>query len=242
MENKTISQIALEKIKESGIKPISKNIFSIKRVLFWSLVGFSLIVGAVSFSVILSLLFNNDWDLYNKFGFSFIFKTLPYFWFISMLFLAVLGEIYYRKTLLGYRHRTVMIVLIYMAITVIFGSALYFTGIGDIVDESLSENVPVYHGIMFDKNEFWSHPESGLISGQITSIDGNNINIMDFNNNVWFINMDNAVVMGKTQIKEGEFVKIVGDADDNNIFNATQIRPWIGNKLNQVNQKGNPMR
>lgn len=211
MENKTISQIALDKIKENGIKPISKNIFNIKRVIFWSLVGFSLVVGAVSFSVILSILSNNDWHLYNKFGFSFIFKTLPYFWFISILFLAVIGEIYYRKTILGYRHRTVMIVFAYMIISMIMGFVLYITGLGDTVDESLSRNVPVYHGVMFDKDKFWSNRESGLISGRIILVDGEKINIIDFNNKVWPINVRDAVVIGRAQIKEGELVKIVGD-------------------------------
>ncbi len=242
MENKTISQIALEKIKESGIKPISKNVFSIKRVLFWSLVGFSIIIGAISFSVILSILFNNDWDLYNKFGFSFIFKSLPYFWFVCILLLTILGESYYRKTSLGYRHRTVMIVFIYVTITIILGSILNIVGLGNIVEESMSENIPAYHGIMFDKNEFWSHPETGLISGKIISIDGNNLSIVDFNNNIWTINTENALIGGQTKIKEGEFIKLIGDVDDNNIFNAEQIRPWVGSKLNQGKQKGNPMR
>ena len=99
MDNKNISQIALERIKGEGIKPISRIVFSTKRVLFWVAVAVALVVSALAFSLILSALFNNDWDLYNKFGFSFILRTLPYFWFISLVVFIILGEFYYRKNI-----------------------------------------------------------------------------------------------------------------------------------------------
>lgn len=242
MENKNISQIALEKIKESGMKPISKSIFSIKRVLFWSLVGFSIIIGSVSFSVALSILFSNDWDLYNKFGFSFVLRSLPYFWFVCILLLTILGEFYYRKTSLGYRHRTFMIVSVYVFITVILGSILHVVGWGSRVEESIYENIPVYHGIVFDKDEFWSHPETGLISGKIILIEGKTLNLLDFNQKVWIINMDNAVTMGRTRLEEGELIKIIGVTDDGNLFNAEQIRPWGNIKLHKSSFRENIMR
>lgn len=242
MENKDISQIALQKIKESGLRPISKNIFNLKRVLFWSLVGMSILIGAISFSVILSVLFNNDWYLYNKLGFNFIFKSLPYFWFIFLAIFIILGDFYYRQTLLGYRHRTVTIVGVYVILTIIFGSILYVAGVGRIVEESLSKNVSIYRGMMFDKSEFWSHPEDGFISGQIILVDGNLIKIIDFKNNIWIVEIDKAFIGNKVQVKEGEFIKIIGDENNQNIFRAEQIRPWMGNKFNQNKNMNSIMR
>ena len=122
MENKNISQIVLERIKGEGLKPISKKVFNIKRILFWIAVIISLIIGAFTFSLILSELFNNDWDLFNKFGFNFILRTLPYFWLISLAVFVILGEYYYRKTLLGYRHTIIVVVGAYMASSIIFGT------------------------------------------------------------------------------------------------------------------------
>ncbi len=233
MDNQDISQIALERIKESGIKPISKNIFNLKRVIFWAFVGMALIVGIVSFSVTLSLLFNNDWDLYNKFGFNFILKTLPYFWFVCLMVFALLCEFYYRKTLLGYRHRVVTIVGIYIVLTIIFGSVLHFFGMGEIIENSFSKNIPAYRGFMFDKNEFWSQPEEGLISGKIISINNDLIKLVDYNNIVWIVNINNTFVGGRVKIEEGEIVKIIGYVDSNGFFIAEKIRPWIGYKLNK---------
>ena len=242
MENQNISEIALQKIKESGIKPISKNIFNIKRVLFWSFVGTSLIVGAVSFSITLSLLLNNDWDLYNKFGFNFIFKSLPYFWFASLVIFTFLGEFYYRKTLVGYRHRVVTIIGIYIMSSIFFGSILYLFGTGEIIEQTLSENVPVYRGFMFDKNEFWSHPDLGLISGTIVSVEGNVVKIVDLNNDTWSINVGNANIGAKAKIKKGEIIKVIGDIDSDSVFTATQIRPWIGNRFGKNGKNKNIVR
>lgn len=229
MENKDISQIALQKIKESGIKPISKNIFNFKKVLFWSFVGTSVVIGVISFSVILSILFNNDWVLYNKFGFNFIFKSMPYFWFICLLLFAILGEFYYRKTLLGYRHRMVTIVGIYIIFTIISGSILYIAGLGNIIDESLSKNLPIYNGVMFDKNEFWYHPEDGLLYGKIIGINENLIQIVDFNNNIWVLNIEDAFIGGKVKIEIGETIKIIGDIE-NDIFIVEQVRPCLNTR------------
>jgi hypothetical protein len=242
MENKDISQIALQKIKESGIKPISKNIFNIKKVLFWSLVGFSVVVGVVSFAVILSLLFNNDWYLYNTLGLGFIFKTLPYFWFVFLALFTILGDYYYRKTFMGYRHRTITIVGVYIVITILSGSILHVVGTGKLIEESLREHVPMYRGFMFDKDEFWSHPEEGLLSGKIVEINGQVVRIIDLNGNNWLIDIKNSSVGGRVKIEVGERIKIIGDKDIDDIFTANEIRPWMGNGLKKNEIKGKIMR
>jgi hypothetical protein len=239
MENKNISEIAFERIKESGIKPISKNVFSFKRFLFWSLVGLSLAFGAISFSVLLSVLLDNDWYLYNRFGFNFIFRSLPYFWFVFLAVFTILGDFYYRKTYLGYRRSTITIIFIYITITVIFGLILHTIGIGNKIERSLSENVSVYRGFMFDKSEFWSHPEDGLVFGSIIAIEGDLIKIRDDKNNLWNVKIKEAFIGGRVQIKEGEMVKIFGDVEADGLIVAEQIRPWKSNNFNRTNKKFN---
>lgn len=231
MENKDISQIVLEKIKESGIKPISRKVFNFKRVLFWSLAGFSVVIGIVSFSVVLSILFNNDWYLYNKLGPSFILKSLPYFWFLFLLIFTVLGEFYYRKTFLGYRHRMTTIIGVYIILTVLFGSVLYIFGIGETVEKSLLENVPIYHVVIFDRDELWTHPEFGLLSGNIIEINGNTIKIVDLNNNIWVIDAGSTSI-NQAQLKIGDSIKVIGeDNDTDDVFTANEIH-IVKNGLN----------
>lgn len=228
MENKNISQIVLERIKGEGLRPISKNIFSIKRVLFWTAVLISIIVGAFTFSLVLSSLFNNDWDLYNKFGFNFILKTLPYFWIISLIIFVILGEHYYRKTLHGYRHTLIVVVGAYMASCIIFGSLFYILRIDDLIENSLVDISPQYRNIILNRYEVWSHPEDGLLSGRITRISDGIIEVIDSNGVVWIIDTTGSTNRGKVDIEIGERIKILGDIIDNNNFSADEIRAWIG--------------
>lgn len=235
MENKDISQIALETIKEKGIKPISKKFFDLKKVIFWSLAGFFVVMGSVSFSVLLFVLCNNDWYLYNKFGISFILKSLPYFWAICLLLVASLGGFYYRKTPFGYRPRTITIVSVYILLTVVSGTVLHTIGMGEIVEKSLFEKVPVYRIFVMNKNDMWHSPENGLLSGRIISIDGEVVRIIDFDGNIWSISMGDTLIDKKAKIEVGETLKIIGDTDNDadDIFKANEIHSWIGGKIDK---------
>lgn len=233
MENKNISRIVLERIREEGIKPISRNVFSIKRVLFWVVVTTSFIVGAFSFSLTIFALLNNDWDLYNKFGLSFVMQTLPYFWLISLVVFTVLGEFYYRKTLLGHRHRFTVIIGVYLISTSIFGSIFYFVGVGECVEKSLGEVSPVYRNIILNRHEVWSHPENGLLSGKIILIENGMMQVMDSDGFIWIVDKENSFTKGRTSIEIGERIKIMGDKIEDNYFRAREIRPWMGMRMNQ---------
>jgi hypothetical protein len=232
MENKNVSQIAFEKIKEKGIKPISRKIFSIKRVLFWLIVALSLIITAIAFSLILSALFNNDWDLYGKFGFNFMFRTLPYFWFIFLIIFIILGEYCYRKTLLGHRKNLLMILGIYFLYTVFFGGVFYLVGIGSFIEQSLLNNAPTYSNFMLNRHEVWLHPEEGSLSGSIILVGEDEVGLIDINGSVWIVNIKDAFTYGKINMEIGEKVKILGCKVEENVFNAEEIRPWIGVSLN----------
>lgn len=226
MENKNISQIALERIKQEGLKPISRNVFSIKRVLFWVAVALSFIIGAFIFSISLSTLLNNDWYLYNRFGLNFIFKTLPYFWIISLVVFTILGEFYYRKTLLGHRRGLVVIVSIYLISTTLFGSIFYIIGFGGSLEEKLENNITSYRGVILNRYEIWSHPEIGLLSGVITKIGENEIEIVDMDGYVWIVDITEPLLKGNLEIFENDRVKIIGKIVNGNAFKSEDIRLW----------------
>ncbi len=226
MKNKNISQIVLERIKGEKIKPISRRIFYIKKVLFWTVVTLSLIIGSFIFSLILSGLFNNDWDLYDRFGFNFIMKTLPYFWLGSFLIFTILGEYYYRKTLLGHRLRYVIVIGFYMISTIIFGSIFYFVGIGDVLEKSFIDISPVYRNIILNRINFWSQPEEGLLSGIVTKIGNEEIEVKDSNGLIWSVNINGASNRNQVNLFVDEKIKITGDIIDDSLFVADEFRSW----------------
>jgi hypothetical protein len=241
MTTKDISQIALDIIKESGKKPVSKNVFNLKKFLFWFFVSISVIIGAIAFSIIIALLIDNDWNLYGKFGFNFILKTLPYFWFLCLMLFVILGEYYYRKTLLGHRRSFLFIVCIYIILTFILGSLFSILKIGEFVEDSLYNTVPLYRGAMFNKEDIWNQPEKGLLSGQVTFIADEYINIIDNNGFPWIIHIkDNNLDL--SNIKQDFKIKIIGNIVDDFEFQASQIKPWnqmrsLYNKKIDIKQK-----
>jgi len=231
MENKNISQIALEKIRESGIRPISKKFFYLRKLFFWFLVLSFIVVGSISFAIAISFLINNDWNLYRRFGFPFILQTLPYFWFICLGLFIFLGEFYYKKTYLGYRYRAILIVGSYLFITIILGSLIYYLRIENKIEQSIHRNVPVYRNFIFDRENVWMRPEQGFLAGKIILVEEDKLEIKDKNNIVWEIKIDDSVFISPRIILEnGEDIKIIGAKEEGyNSFIAKEIRPWFSN-------------
>lgn len=241
--DKNISQITLDKIKELKVKPISRNVFFMKKLLFWVLVGLSVVIGSISFAITISFLINNDWNLYNRFGFSFILRTLPYFWFVFLGLFIFLGEFYYKKTFLGYRHRSIVIVGTYLLTTIIIGSIIYSVRVEEFIEESLYKTVPIYRNVTFDRKSIWSQPEEGLLSGQIILIGENRFKLVDQNGLLWDVRIGHDCFIGRqVYILEGERVKIIGDIESGQLFIAREIRPWFNNigKMNLLH-KGNSL-
>lgn len=239
--SKNISQITLDKIIKDGSKPISKNFFYFKKILFWFLVGFSILIGSISFAIALSFLVNNDWNLYERFGFSFILKTLPYFWFVCLAAFIILGEFYYKKTYLGYRHRSIVIVGTYLLTTLILGSIIYSIRAEEVIERSIYEGIPLYHSVIFDRESVWSQPDDGLLSGEIILVDGNRLRLVDKNGLLWEIKiMEDAFIGPRVNITEGESIKIIGDIESGQVFIAREIRPWIS-EMGRMNLFKKPM-
>jgi hypothetical protein len=230
MIKKDISQITVETIKQTGMKPAPKAMFTFSKTIFWLLVGITIAVGSLSFAVILFLLINNDWSLYGRLGPGFILKTLPYFWFVFLALFIFLGEYYYKKTTFGYRYRFLTIITAYALVTVLLGSVLYASGFGGSIEEKLHTNIPAYRSVTFNQQNIWSQPEKGLLSGTILSVGSSTIEIVDFNNTKWSVEIHNTLIRDRVELYQNETIKIIGTSKGDGLFSANEIRPWRGNQ------------
>jgi len=98
MNDKNISQKVLEAIKNQKIVPKPKWTFLLKENLMWAFGIASLIVGGLAFAVIIHMVRNNDWDVYQDISgglLQFILLTLPYFWIVFLaLFIFIAHSIF----------------------------------------------------------------------------------------------------------------------------------------------------
>ncbi len=231
MEHNDLSQKVVERIKKIGIKPLSKSVIVTKRFWFWFMASLAVLVGSVSFSVTLFMLCNHDWFLQEKFGFGFIVQSLPYFWFVCLIPLSVWGGFYYRKTDTGYRHSFFSVVGVYIIITVFAGSVIHFVGMSEMVEKTLTERVPVYREVVFDRNAFWSNPKEGLLSGEIVFVGEDFVSVEDREGLVWDVDIKKSLISKRVLLQEGEIIKISGVMSGDQKFEAEGLYPWKGGRL-----------
>lgn len=227
-ENK-ISQKILETIKEKHIKPRPKWEFLLKDYLIWTLFGFCLLVGALSASVVIYLLVNNDWDLYRYASgnfFEFFFITLPYFWlFIFVLFIAV-AYYNFKHTKKGYLISLGKIVGICLVLSFVLGGFVYAAGFGKILDNALSDNLPYYNVLLEHRRGIWNQPKREMLAGKIIEIEQEKFNLLDLIGEERCVDCLNKHVCDLARINIGKNVKVLGESAESECFKGKVLRVW----------------
>ena len=230
------SQKLLEKIQSEKIPQRSRWQFTVKNIFFWSLFTFSIIIGGLSFSVILFAFSQTDFDLLSHIPNSKIelfLGLLPFLWIffcLSFLFISIFGIRHTRK---GYRYSPLLVFGSSVVLSIILGAILFSVGGAEKMERIFSENVPVYKSLEERKISRWSRPEDGFLSGKIVGKEENLI-IEDWNGKKWEIDFKNAIIKGRLSLEKDEEIKIIGKMSESDIFIATQIGPWerMGKKQN----------
>jgi len=230
---KNIIQDTLEKIKSRGVTPEPRWKYIIKKYTLWSAFAVVAILGALSFSIASNSLLQLDWDLYrfsNQNALIYTLSLLPYFWIIIIGAFLILTFFELRKTEKGYRFSWLRLSLISIGSVIIFGFIFFLTGLGRNFNSLLTRNVPYYgQHMMVTKETQWTQPENGFLSGSLTYVSKNTLEITDLNNKDWDILLDkNTLVRPSVTIVKGETIKIIGTKKSNSSFQATEIRPWVG--------------
>lgn len=239
-----ISQEVLKQIKQSKINPRPKWFFKFKNYIFWFLFIISVIFGGFSIGTLIYQYENQNsfaayYHLNNNFLESFFF-AIPYFWLIIFLVLITFSIYDYFHTKKGYRYNVFKIAGLSLLISLILGISFFYLGLGKIIDQELNQKVGFYHELNQQKEKVWNQPEKGLIAGTIKEIKSNKLFILeDLSGKSWQINYQNAQIFGRAKIEVGEQIKIVGEKQDADKFNAQQIRPYAGNSMQKGKGRNN---
>lgn len=226
----------MERLKKEGVRPISRWRFFLKKILIWGLVLLVSMLSAISLAVIFFLIFQFDWNIPRMRGeiFFFGFRVLPYFWIMlaGLLIFGVYEAVRHTKN--GYRYNLTMIILITLGLSFGIATLAHFGGIGKRADVTARRNIPAYGNIVRDMSDQWSNPENGFLAGEIYSSNPSQIEIEDLEGENWKINIDDqTLIMPRAVIGNGEGVKIIGEKSGDNEFEASEIRPWMGNMMQE---------
>lgn len=224
----------LGKIKEDKIEPRPRWQILLKNDVIWSAFGLAVIIGAISFGVILNAITDNDWDIYRYASNSPlepVILSLPFFWFAFLIIFWVLAFYYYKQTRSGYKFSALRILGLSIVASIFLGTIFnFFFGIGEKVEATFAERVPFYNIINSHCNnkEVWLQPEKGLLAGSIISItEPESFALEDFNGVSWKVEEGkNVFIKMKSPLVEKEEIKIIGEEESTGVFRALEIRQW----------------
>ncbi len=239
MEEKNIAEKTFEKIDKEKIKPKPRWHFALKNYLFWLLVAISVIVGAIAFDIMLFILANHDWLVYEYLGrgiLEFILVSIPYFWILTSIIFFGVAYYIFRNTKNGSRCGTCLAASLGAFMIIILGIIFFWFGLKSEINENFLRET---RGLAYNKYDVWNNAKRGLLGGEITDFeDINGFDIKDFNGAEWHINGENATVSCCFTLKNGVKIKIIGKIEEGlpirsvcsnqlrNIFIAKQISPW----------------
>lgn len=225
------SESIVGKIKQECIAPVPRWRFLLKSYVFWGLLGISILLGSLSFSVIAHLINIGDIDVFWYLQGNIITSAvmlLPYFWFLSLAIFALVAYYNWKHTKLGYKFKRRWIFVSSIVLSMSLGSIFYALGMGNAVDRIMVKAMPFYDQSKHKaRNELWLQPEIGLIMGKVVDVNsiGNQIVIQDWQGRNW--NIDEAAVtfdIGGDVIKKGKIVKVIGKKNGEHGFIAKEIR------------------
>lgn len=222
MENKNkkeeyikIEDKVLNYIKEENIKSSPKWHFIIKNDMIWVLWLISILVGAISVSVLIFSFANAEWKYYMTTHGNFInffIDFFPLIWIISLLIFIFIAYKNFKNTKRGYKYSIVTVVVLSIFVSTISGVGLYILGFGGFFDEEIGNSIPFYKTIVIHKEETWMKPGSGLFIGEVIRIspDFNSFTIKSPDGKIWFIDGTDLSNLDKEILTEFRVVRIIG--------------------------------
>ena len=221
----------LEKIKKEEIKPTPKWKFSLKSLFIWLLYFLFVLIGSISFSVILFAIQQTDFVLLSHTGHSkleLFLAILPFIW-IILLVVFVLGSIYaiYNSNK-GYKFTFSKIIGFNVGLSILFGTLFFIGGGAQWFENAFAIRSGFYESIQTRKEKIWQNPDKGNIAGTIIKVEDKIIHLKDFDNNTWKVIIDTAFIPPSVFLEKGEKIKIVGKKLSSDKFNAKDVMPWGG--------------
>lgn len=228
MEN---SEKMINRIRQGNIHPLPKSVFQLKRLLIGIAFTGALLLGALAFSIILFAVQQTDFSVIQHLQHSrleFFLGLLPILWLSALILMLAAGTYSAYYTGKGYKIKWTKRVLLNTLFSILFGTLFFISGGARKLEQAFAIRMHAYESIQEKKLKIWMNPEAGFLSGSVESIQDSTLNLRDFNNKIWLVNLRGAFIAPVLSFETGEKVKMIGQMTDNTHFNAQELRPWGG--------------
>ena len=233
-----LSDKILGEIRAKNIRPAARWRFQAVNWIKIVLSASAVVAGSLAVSATFFLFVDYEWEFaaYPDTGLLMhVIQGIPYFWLAVLGAFIVAGVVDFNRIKGGYRYRLSAVVAVYLASSLILGTLLFVSGLGENLDDALESRVPLYQDLVWHKADFWTQPDLGLLAGTVISvISQDRFLIRDFNGRIWLIDSTGASWQKGSILKDDETLKLNGTKRDDDAFQATEVRSWNSLKDRQV--------
>lgn len=237
------SEKLIQAIREQDIKPVPKWRFTLRNSLLLAAFLLAVLLGALSFSVILFAIQQTDFNVVSHLSHSrmeLFLGLLPFFWIIVLIvFLAIaIYSIQYAPK--GYKFSAGKWVAYSAALSMLLGTLFFIAGGAERIENAFEVNVSIYQSIEEKKAQLWSMPQDGYLAGNIEDVGAGALQLKDLQGKTWTIHYEDAFIPPAVLLERGEKVKFIGRITAEGEFTAEEIRPWGGYRGGRGKGRGGP--
>lgn len=226
----TLQQQILAKIKSKNVRPKTRGYFVMRDTLIWSFVLIFIAILGLSFGMIIYTITSTDINVLDRLGFTTFEKinsSIPYFWILATVIVALGSYIGFRKTRRGYRLDISKISIVIALLAIGSGILVYTLQITQYIDTVASENIPIYNTLAPMNGSIWFNPDEGLLSGTIRARESESVfTIRDKDFIIWTIDSTDIDIYTDPRFQSGERIKIIGERTGPDTFKAIEVLPW----------------
>jgi hypothetical protein len=224
----TLQNKVLERIRIEKLRPTPRKYFVARDIVLWCILGAFAAALALGFGMIIFGIRGADQLLFQELGLSTsqrLVYTIPFFWILATLAVALIAFVNYRNTRRGYKTTVRQFALFALLLAVALGSVIYALNITSYIDRAVAE-LPIYNAISPINTTLWHDPENGLLSGIIREKESDeDFMLSDRNDQLWHITGKMFSSEG-LKFYTGDRVKLIGKMTDEFEFRAVEIRPF----------------
>jgi hypothetical protein len=241
-----LSDKILDQIKDRNITPKPRWQFLLHNYTIWGVAVLSVIIGSLSFSVVLyKVLYDGSHALPQGISsMAYKLQTLPLLWLVMLtLFIAIV--IYnIRHTKNGYAYQPLTMLFASIAVSMALGTGMHACGISQKFDDGFLQKFPQAHKIIDRQSSYWSNPEEGRLFGVVKEVQSDTLFILDAQGDLWRVDTTDATNKYGVTIRMSIPVRVTGEAQPERLFIAQTVDPLRKPKniSQEIFQSGMPAR
>jgi hypothetical protein len=225
-----LEEKVLASIERQKLQPKPAYVFMARRSVFWLLAILSIILGGITFAVLLYGLtgfLKDGWRSFDEVPLEEILFSIPVAWMLIMPLFVASAYFGFRHTRRGYRMKPSVTIAGSLAASLLLGASLQWFNVGNHINEFLERKFAFYERMTHIPYGEWSRPDAGFLGGHADKmLNENTLLLTDFRGKTWTVDLSGATVALDNAIVDEGDVAIHGVKTGSSTFKAETLQEF----------------